>query len=254
MGHSTDPTRPAPIGRVYGDDLLMIPREGINGDYQHVRFNISLPEYTICMSGKSGTILTSNDGDWHLGFNSADFGHGQRHSQSLYIGDHWQHVCATNHPTECHHIDTHIDVCEVNGGHPIEGLKLHSTNAIWSLQNLIIYDRHLTSSEILKISDFLWGQSRFESCEMPEGEHRGRRLSNGSPMKPLITLAEIEEEEREIIFQRNSYIFNATSEETFFTSASGITITIGSLMMVGLVFVRLAIFELCVKYTREAIQ
>jgi hypothetical protein len=221
-GHSYN----APIGKVFGDKILNIPKTSLSGDYQVIKWNITLNDYTICLSGKYGTLLSSNNNNWHLSFTSSDFGYGNRSKHPEYFGDHWQIVCATNHPDECNHINTHKDVCINKGGEAINGLKLHSNTSLWEFHDLLIYDRHLSHDEILDVSHDLWTYHRFDQCKIIDTNEsdNNRRL--------MQTMTEKQE-----------YIFNQTSNKVFLNSYGGISILSGGISIVILVIIRLFIFN-----------
>lgn len=241
VGESSDRSRPVPTGRVYGDPVLVVPTDAIYGKHQHVRFNLTLENYTVCMAGRHAPMLSSNNGKWHLSFSSSDFGHGPRTSGINYHGDLTEYVCASNHPHDCSHHQGHSDVCSVAGGDEINMLKLHSELNIWTLQDLIIYDRHLSEDEMIQAMEFLWERTRLAPCKIIDEAHAGRRLHTGEHVEPLVTPVD---ERKEKLMHRQAYIFNQTSNETFFTSVSGLTITIcGGLMLALGVFRLVLIWE-----------
>lgn len=235
FGESSDRSRPVPTGRVFGDPVLVVPSNAIYGKHQHVRFNMTLSNYTVCMAGKHAPKLSSNGNEWHLSFTTSDFGNGHRTSGVTYHGDLTEYVCASNHPSDCHHHQSHADVCSVAGGDSINMLKLHSDLDIWTLQDLMIYDRHLSDEEMTQTMEHMWERTHLYPCE-PDEAHAGRRLHTGEHVEPLFTPVD---DHKEAI--RQAYIFNQTSSETFMTSISGLTIVVGGTLIVFMCTFRLVL-------------
>lgn len=230
VGDSSDPSRPAPTGRLIGDPVKVVPSNAIYGKYQHVKFNMTMPDYTICMAGKHAPKLSSNNGDWHLSFTTSDFGNGRRTQDVNYHGDLHEYVCASNHPVDCMHHQSHTDVCSVPGGDKIDQLKLHSDSSIWTLQDLVIYDRHLSEDEMFDVMEYLWKRTHLEPCK-PDPKHGGRRLQNGEPVKRI---SRIFDEKKDAKMKKQAYIFDQLSDETFFRSYAGLTISVGSGLIIFL--------------------
>ena len=241
VGESPRPNTVVPPGIVFGGPISVIPRESISGQHQHVKFNITLTNYTICMAGQHALKLSSGGGAWFISFSDSDFGFGSRISKTFHHGDSVEYVCASNHPSECHHQQGHADICSFPGGMGVDQLKLHSDLGLWTLQDLIIFDQHLNNTEIAQVMDFMWSRTKLKPCSVPKGVHGGRRLSTGLHSEPMVTLAEIEQEDTMRLLHRNGYIFNQTSHQTFATSAAGITIIVACSTIFTLVSLRVLI-------------
>lgn len=181
-------------------------------------FNFSSDVYTICMSAKKDTYVSSHNGRWHLGVNGSNIGNGNLGVH--HTTDDWNYICVSNNDDTCVNSMNELPICDHLGGSNVDGLYLSSD---WTINEFIVYDRVLDQHDIDKIMSFMWSTSQYKHCKI-------RPVSNVhfARQPPLVDFDAVKRENYEEKMNRHALLLEIAGNQTLSTTIAGVSLITGS--------------------------